>query len=98
MAVSGKFAVVHFTEENKVSAVPVNWLIPNGCWWPDCAATQSHLVDLIKNCTPPTNGWNMYRARILRDGFGKYHNFFKLKILFNLLLYIYCESRIYKTS
>ncbi|KAM7311208.1 uncharacterized protein ISCGN_008115 [Ixodes scapularis] len=61
-----QYAVVHFTEEDHVSAVPISWLVVDkwSCLWPKDFA-GSRLLDAIRDKIDPGANWDRYPVRVL---------------------------------
>ncbi|KAM7304051.1 uncharacterized protein ISCGN_013951 [Ixodes scapularis] len=61
-----QYAVVNFTEEDHVSAVPISWLVVDkwSCLWPKDFA-GSRLLDAIRDKIDPGANWDRYPVRVL---------------------------------
>uniref|UniRef100_V5HU51 Uncharacterized protein n=1 Tax=Ixodes ricinus TaxID=34613 RepID=V5HU51_IXORI len=62
-----KFAVVEFTSEGcNVSIVPSSWILRSEkeCFWPP-PMRGSSVMDLVRACSEPGQGWKSYPANIL---------------------------------
>ena len=68
------FAIVIFTNEGEVAAVPTSWLNmeEDYCFWPS-KSHRHHITRLVKQCVAPDKDGKMYPCRSL----GKASTFYK---------------------
>jgi len=63
--------VVHFIKDDTLEAVPASWVKDiNTCFWPPYNGLK--LKNLIKNCTPPADDWDLYQSRLIGELYGRY--------------------------